>query len=65
MTNKRQEALMLLLSTDAYKLGHKDQYPKGTTMVYSNLTPRRTKTHLFEKVYVCGVKDAIIEMNQE
>lgn len=28
---------------DFYKTGHKDQYPKGTTMVYSNLTARSGK----------------------
>jgi nicotinamide phosphoribosyltransferase len=28
---------------DFYKTGHKNQYPKGTTLVYSNLTPRSTK----------------------
>lgn len=26
--------------TDFYKIGHKDQYPKGTEMVYSNMTAR-------------------------
>lgn len=28
---------------DFYKTGHKDQYPKGTTLVYSNLTARSGK----------------------
>ncbi len=27
-------------NVDSYKLGHADQYPKGTEIVYSNLTPR-------------------------
>lgn len=27
---------------DCYKLGHRDQYPEGTELVYSNLTPRST-----------------------
>ena len=26
--------------TDGYKLGHRNQYPKGTEYVYSNRTPR-------------------------
>ena len=26
--------------TDGYKLGHRNQYPKGTEVVYSNWTPR-------------------------
>lgn len=29
-----------LFLTDAYKLGHSAQYPKGTSTVYSNWTPR-------------------------
>lgn len=29
-----------LTSCDSYKLGHADQYPEGTTKVYSNFTPR-------------------------
>lgn len=29
-----------LTSCDSYKLGHADQYPPGTTKVYSNFTPR-------------------------
>ena len=29
-----------ILLTDGYKLGHRNQYPKGTEYVYSNWTPR-------------------------
>ena len=29
-----------LSSIDSYKLGHADQFPEGTTKVYSNFTPR-------------------------
>ena len=29
--------------TDGYKTGHHQQYPKGTTMVFSNFTPRSDK----------------------
>lgn len=32
-----------LANTDAYKLSHWPQYPKGTTGVYSNLTPRKSR----------------------
>jgi nicotinamide phosphoribosyltransferase len=28
---------------DSYKLGHKDQYPVGTSLIYSNFTPRNAK----------------------
>jgi nicotinamide phosphoribosyltransferase len=32
-----------LLLTDGYKTGHHKQYPDGTTLVYSNFTPRSNK----------------------
>ena len=32
-----------LLLTDGYKTGHHQQYPKGTSLVYSNFTPRSNK----------------------
>jgi len=32
-----------LFETDAYKLGHKDQYPEGTEYVYSNFTNRGSR----------------------
>lgn len=32
-----------LFLTDGYKTGHTEQYPEGTTMVYSNWTPRSNK----------------------
>lgn len=31
------------LLTDFYKVGHPFQYPNGTTLVYSNLTPRKSR----------------------
>lgn len=33
----------IYLSTDFYKLSHREQYPEGTTKVYSTLTPRSNK----------------------
>ena len=64
MNNKIYDGLMLLLSTDAYKLTHKDQYPKGINKVYSSLTPRKIKDDVIDQVYVCGVESAILEMNR-
>lgn len=32
-----------LLLTDGYKTSHNKQYPEGTTLVYSNFTPRSNK----------------------
>ena len=29
-----------LFSIDFYKTGHIEQYPEGTTLIYSNFTPR-------------------------
>jgi nicotinamide phosphoribosyltransferase len=40
-----------LLLTDFYKVGHKFQYPPGTTLVYSNLTPRRSRLAANEMVF--------------
>ena len=31
------------LATDGYKTGHHRMYPDGTTLVYSNFTPRSNK----------------------
>lgn len=33
----------IYLAADFYKLSHREQYPKGTTVVYSTLTPRSNK----------------------
>ena len=33
----------ILFATDMYKTGHINQYPKGTTEVYSTFTPRSSK----------------------
>ena len=33
----------IYLSADFYKLSHREQYPQGTTTVYSTLTPRSNK----------------------
>lgn len=33
--------LLPVLLKDGYKVGHKRQYPDDTTLVYSNLTPRK------------------------
>lgn len=47
------EALIAPTGSDSYKAGHKDQYPTGTSLVYSNLTGRsdahsltKTGTHV-------------------
>ncbi len=44
-----------LSSLDSYKLGHAEQYPEGTTKVYSNFTPRNLKHLKIPQKYVRGV----------
>lgn len=42
-TNKFDNNMNPLFLTDGYKTGHHQQYPAGTTKVYSNFTPRSNK----------------------
>lgn len=44
-----------MIATDSYKLGHKDMYPEGTTMVYSNMTPRSGK--ILKKIVPANIYD--------
>ena len=41
-----------ILLKDGYKVGHKFQYPEGTTLVYSNLTARKSRVE--------GTEDAVL-----
>jgi nicotinamide phosphoribosyltransferase len=45
-----------LLLTDGYKLGHKDQYPTGTTKVYANWTPRKSRLENIDNVVFFGLQ---------
>lgn len=45
-----------LLQTDFYKVGHIFQYPKGTTLVYSNLTPRKSRIKEMDKMVFFGLQ---------
>lgn len=57
-----------LTSADSYKLGHADQYPEGTTKVYSNFTPRSNfhfkAPEVFEsnKIVWFGLQVFLLEM---
>lgn len=42
--------------TDGYKLDHRRQYPEGTTLVYSNWTPRKSRIPSIEKVVFFGLQ---------
>jgi len=50
-----------LLLTDGYKLGHKEQYPLGTTLVYSNWTPRKSRVEGIDEVVFFGLQFFIKE----
>lgn len=50
-----------LLLTDGYKLGHKEQYPNGTTFVYSNWTPRKSRIEGIDNVVFFGLQYFIKE----
>jgi nicotinamide phosphoribosyltransferase len=42
--------------TDGYKVDHRRQYPDGTTLVYSNWTPRKSRVADVEKVVFFGLQ---------
>ena len=50
-----------LLLTDGYKLGHREQYPEGTTLVYSNWTPRKSRIAGVDNVVFFGLQYFIKE----
>lgn len=45
-----------LLLTDGYKVDHRRQYPNGTTLVYSNWTPRKSRIEGIENVVFFGLQ---------
>jgi nicotinamide phosphoribosyltransferase len=45
-----------LLLTDGYKVDHRRQYPEGTTLVYSNWTPRKSRIDGVEEVVFFGLQ---------
>jgi nicotinamide phosphoribosyltransferase len=45
-----------LLLTDGYKVDHRRQYPNGTSLVYSNWTPRRSRIDGINKVVLFGLQ---------
>lgn len=48
-----------ILFTDGYKVDHRSQYPKGTTLVYANLTPRKSRLPGVDSVVFFGLQYAI------
>jgi nicotinamide phosphoribosyltransferase len=49
-----RSALQAVTRIDGYKLDHRRQYPKNTTRVYSNWTPRGTRVEGQKKVVALG-----------
>lgn len=45
-----------LLLTDFYKVGHPFQYPENTTLVYSNLTPRKSRISNVNEMVFFGLQ---------
>ncbi|WP_460217803.1 nicotinate phosphoribosyltransferase [Psychroserpens sp. MEBiC05023] len=45
-----------LLYTDGYKVDHRRQYPEGTTLVYSNWTPRKSRIEGVNEVVFFGLQ---------
>jgi len=48
--------LLPVLLKDGYKVGHKFQYPEGTTLVYSNLTPRKARNEQVNEIVFFGLQ---------
>jgi nicotinamide phosphoribosyltransferase len=48
--------LLPVLLKDGYKVGHKFQYPEGTTLVYSNLTPRKARNKDISEIVFFGLQ---------
>lgn len=53
--------ILALLLADFYKIDHISQYPKGIEMVYSNLTPRKSRIKGCERMVFFGLQYFIIE----
>lgn len=50
-----------VLLKDGYKVGHKFQYPEGTTLVYSNFTPRKSRNAELNEIVFFGLQYFIKE----
>lgn len=48
--------MLPILLKDGYKVGHKFQYPEGTTLVYSNLTPRKSRNADIQEIVFFGLQ---------
>lgn len=53
--------ILPILLKDGYKVGHKFQYPEGTMLVYSNLTPRKSRIQGADEIIFFGLQYFIKE----
>jgi len=53
--------LLPILLKDGYKVGHKFQYPENTTLVYSNMTPRKSRNEGVGEIVFFGLQYFIKE----
>jgi len=53
--------LLPILLKDGYKVGHKFQYPENTTLVYSNMTPRKSRNEGVDEIIFFGLQYFIKE----
>jgi len=51
--------------SDGYKVDHRNQYPEGTELVYSNWTPRKSRVEGVEKIVFFGLQYFIKKYLQE
>ena len=51
-----------LLALDGYKLDHRSQYPEGTSLVYSNLTPRSSRLAGVDEVVMAGTQGELVDI---
>jgi nicotinamide phosphoribosyltransferase len=49
-----------LTKIDFYKADHRRQYPEGTTMVYSNFTPRKSRINGIDHVVFFGLQYVVL-----
>lgn len=49
---------------DAYKYGHRQMYPKGTTRVYSNFTPRKSRIDGIDRITFLGLQAFLDDLVQ-
>ena len=60
-----KQEIPAILASDSYKQSHRNQYRKGTEVVYSTWTPRKSRIEGIDKVMTFGIqyfiKDYLID----